>query len=155
MQVSVDTCCKRSIDAFHTGNFSLTGGLQPAQATEMTQQCGPPAWTDAGDIFQPAGRTCLLPAGSMAGDGKAMGLVAHLLDELQARAGGTRAQAAPVRQYQGFLTGTSLWPLGHTYQDHPLHPQGVEHGLGLRQLAGTAVDEQHIRQHPVLRHRPG
>ncbi len=79
----------------------------------MSQQVSASAWSDAGDVFQPAGTARLLPASAMAGDGESVGLVAYLLDQLQR--GGRRPglECATIRQQQGFITGLARGALGH------------------------------------------
>ncbi|KAG1539521.1 hypothetical protein G6F50_014490 [Rhizopus delemar] len=88
----------------------------------------------------------------MAGDGEAVRLVAHLLDELQRRIGRTRPQFAPIWHHQRFVAGAAFHALGHTYQQHPFHAEVGQRGLGLRQLAGATVDQQYVRQHALLFH---
>src|SRR5690606_24877271 len=83
VQGSVDARGKCGVDAFHPRNLLLAGGLEPGQATEMTQQRATPARADAGDVLQPAGGARLLTAPAVAGDGKPVRFIPHLLDELQ------------------------------------------------------------------------
>src|SRR3546814_7703039 len=72
------------------------------------QTCALPIWADAGDVLEPAAAACLLPAAAVAGDREAVGLVAHLLDQLQAGGCGTGMQLpgrlpADARQQQGLV----------------------------------------------------
>ena len=85
MQVSVYPLGQGVVDAFHAGDIVHAGRFQATQSTEMLEQAGAAARADAGDIFQPAGSARLLPLAAMAGDGEAVGLVAHLLHQLQGR----------------------------------------------------------------------
>src|SRR3546814_4656610 len=76
----------------------------------MLEQTGAPARADAGDVLEPAAAACLLPAAAVAGDREAVGLVAHLLDQLQAGGCGTGMQLpgrlpADARQQQGLVAG--------------------------------------------------
>src|SRR3546814_13905448 len=76
----------------------------------MLEQTGAPARADAGDVLEPAAAARLLPAAAVAGDREAVGLVAYLLDQLQAGGCSTWMQLPgrlPVdaRQQQGFVAG--------------------------------------------------
>src|SRR3546814_1135426 len=83
---------KRGTAALHVCDLVRTRVLQAAQAAEMLEQTGAPARADAGDVLEPAAAACLLPAAAVAGDREAVGLVAHLLDQLQAGGCGTGMQ---------------------------------------------------------------
>lgn len=46
----------------------------------------------------------------------------------------------------------ALFALGHADQQHVLDPEIGQRGLGLCQLAGATVDQQHVGDHAVLFH---
>src|SRR5690606_7910289 len=100
MQGRIDSPGERLVHALDLGDLLDPGRPQARQAAEMAQQGGAAARADAGDVFEAAGGTRLLAPAAMAGDGEAVGLVADLLDELQAQRGGARPQLAAVGQQQ-------------------------------------------------------
>src|SRR3546814_2783072 len=111
----------------------------------MLEQTGAPARADAGDVLEPAAAARLLPAAAVAGDREAVGLVAYLLDPLQAGGCSTWMQLPgrlPVdaRQQQGFVAGPARLALGHAHQhpavDAPVGQHRPEIG---RAHAGTPV----------------
>ncbi|MNT12187.1 hypothetical protein D3C72_1471070 [compost metagenome] len=51
------------------------------------------------------------------------------------------------------MAGTAFHAFGHAHQQHVFHAQIGQRCLGLCQLAGATVDQQHIRQDALLLHR--
>ena len=82
-----------------------------------------------------------------------VGFVANLLNELQCGRCGTGAQLAAIGQDQRFVPCPALLALGHAHQQHILDSQIRQCGLGLGQLAGAAIDQQHVGQYAVFFHR--
>src|SRR5690606_5328356 len=103
VQGRIDSAGKRLVDALDPCDFLHPGRPEPRQAAEMAQQAGAPARADAGDVLQPADAARLLAATAVAGNGEAVGLVAHLLDQLQSGRIGARAQLAAVGQQQPLM----------------------------------------------------
>lgn len=118
----------------------------------LEQTCATPR-ADAGNILELAGHARLLATPTVAGDGKAVRFVTHLLDELQCRRRGAWPQLAAVGHDQCFVPCPALFALGHADQPHVLDPQVGQRSLCLRQLTGAAIDQQHVGQHAVLFHR--
>src|SRR5690606_22760927 len=79
----IDAFGKGSVDALHAGEFLHAGGLEPAQPAEVPEQVGATPRSEAREVFEPAGVADLAPAATVAGDGKAVRLVADLLHQLQ------------------------------------------------------------------------
>src|SRR5690606_41864903 len=79
----IDAFGKGSVDALHAGDCRRAGGLEPAQPAEVPEQVGATPRSDARDVFEPAGVADLGTAATVAGDGKAVRLVADLLHQLQ------------------------------------------------------------------------
>src|SRR5690606_7394038 len=79
VEAGVDALGEGVADALDLGDLLGPGGLEAGQAAEVAQQVAAPARADAGDILQPAHAACLLAPTAVAGDGEAVGLVAHLL----------------------------------------------------------------------------
>ena len=78
-----------------------------------------------------------------------MRLVAHLLHQLQCRRCRTWLHLTPIRQQQGFIPRLARRPLGHTHQNHTLNARINQDITRLRQLPGTTINQQHIRQHDI------
>ncbi len=47
------------------------------------------------------------------------------------------------------MAGAAFGALGHADHQDAVHPQVGERGIGLRELAGAAVDQQHVGQHRI------
>src|SRR4051794_23723527 len=76
--------CQRLADARHAGEIVHTRRLHALQSAEVRQQRLAPLAPDAADILQRRVRTALAATRSMPLDRKPMGLVANLLQEMQA-----------------------------------------------------------------------
>src|SRR5690606_28528786 len=121
VQAGVNPLGQGVADAFDLRDVLDRSGLQSRQSTEVAQQIAAPARADAGDVLEPAHAARLLPAPAVAGDGEAVGLVAHLLDELQARRTRAGADLSAVGEQQGFLARPALGSLGHADDGHIGH----------------------------------
>src|SRR5690606_36770442 len=154
VQAGPDPLGERGVDAFDPGDLLRARGLEPAQPAEMPQQVSATTGSDAGDVLQPAGVARLGAAPAVAGDGEAVGLVAYLLHQLQARRFRARADLAAVRQQERLVPGAPLEALGHADQYDALgDAQLGQYAAGLRHLAGAAVDQQRAGRRPALGHR--
>src|SRR5690606_25763129 len=142
------------VDALDPGDLLRARGLEPAQPAEMPQQVSATAGSDARDVLQPAGVARLGAAAAVPGNGETVRFVPHLLHELQPGRLRPRADFATVREDQRLVPGTALGTLGDADQHDALgDAQLGQHAAGLRHLAGAAVDQQDVGQHPALVHR--
>src|SRR5690606_38083760 len=118
VQGRIDSSGQRRVHALDPGDLLDPGGLEATQSAEMLEQARAPARPDAGNVLQPADAARLLATAAVAGDGEAVGFVAHLLDQLQAWRIRTWPQLATVGQEQALVAGASFLALGHADDDH-------------------------------------
>ena len=89
----------------------------------MSQQVAAPARADPRNVLQATGIARFLAAAAMAGDGESMGLVTHLLDQLQCRRLGAGTHAAAVGQQQLLVARASRRPFGNADQGNTFDPE--------------------------------
>ena len=82
MQGVINGLRQAAADAGHLGQVVDAGAAQLLQTAEACQQQAAPLGAELGDMFQRRGVARLLAPAAMASDGKAVGLVADVLDQV-------------------------------------------------------------------------
>src|SRR5688572_14483453 len=113
MKVAIDTLGERAADAFDLGDVVDRRSLHPAQAAEVLDQRLAALRADARDLVQHRGGARLAAARTVAEHREAVGLVADLLDEMQAGVRRRQLQGARLGlEDQLLLAGLAPRPLG-------------------------------------------
>src|SRR5690606_6082400 len=142
MQGSIYLCCQFFADTGCLGNFHGAGAGQLLEATKVLEQLPPPLWPYPGDTFQGGCITGLAAPLAVAGDGKAVRLVADMLDEMQR--GGMAWQyqfIVRVVQVQGFHTRLAGNAFGYAQQGQIMDGELLKHLDGHVHLPFTAINQ--------------
>src|SRR5579885_3010073 len=152
MERAVDARGEFATDALDLGQFLDAGRGHAGEAAEVLEQRRAPLAADAGDLLQRTPLARLLAALAVAGDGEAMRLVAHALDQVQRRRFRPRPLGpAVIAADQGLVPGATLGVFRYANHQHAGDAEIGQHLERLRHLPLAAVDQQHVRQRALAR----
>src|SRR5690606_39519670 len=131
------------------GDFYGAGAGQLLEATKVLEQLPAPLWPYPGDTFQGGCITGLATPLAVAGDGKAVRLVADMLDEMQRRRMAWQDQlVVRVVQVQGFHACLAGDARGYAQQGQIMDGELREHLDGHVHPPFTATNHQDVRHLP-------
>ncbi len=136
-------------DAGHLGQLINPGFFHLLQSPQVFEQRLTTLGPDAGNILQAAAGAGLGAASTVPGDGKTVGFIANVLDEMQG--GHIRRQVqlfVALPHDQGLQPGLARHPLGDTHQQGVFATEKLQLAsqdlLGAAQLAEAAVDKEDV-----------
>ena len=144
MQMLVNGLRQCFADAFDLFQIFFTGGNDAAQAAEAGKQGLAAFAAYAGDVAEGRGNAGFVAFFAVAGDGEAVGFVAHGLQEVQGRAVGRQAEGfAGEREDEFFHAGFAFGAFGDADQGD-VQPEFFPYGYGDADLSFAAVNQYDI-----------